>query len=104
MLRRWIFDRHLAEFNAVLTTKIQKKNKTYAAISEYSEFFVLQERDVLDWSLQGGIFNDKVHRALVERLDRRNDHAHPNFKHPDAAQVMGYITELLGIVEDKRFA
>lgn len=103
VLRRWIFDKHLAEFNAVLTAKIQRKNKPYSAIKEYSEFFAVQERDALDWSLQGNLFNDKVHRALVERLDRRNDHAHANFRHPDATQVMGYINELLAIIEDRPF-
>ncbi len=102
-VRRWIFDKKLAEFNVVLTTKERKKGEFYAAVSGYSDFFVLGERDVLNWSLQAAVFNDKVHRALVERLDRRNDYAHANFKHPDFTQALGYIHELLTTIEDQPF-
>ena len=104
-VRVWMMEpSRLAKFNGELTKKERKKGVRYEPIGDYSDFFVLGERDVLNWSLQSGLFSEKVHRALIERLERRNDHAHANFKHPDSTQALGYIHELLTTIEDTPFS
>jgi hypothetical protein len=104
-IRTWMFgDPAKREaFDKVLTTKRDRKGQSYATLTEYSQLFRLQESDVLKWSSEANLFNDKVLRALIERLDRRNDYAHPNFKHPDSNQSMGYVIELIAILEDAPF-
>lgn len=104
-IRSWIFSdtTRLAAFNGVLTTKDKKKGLKHSPIADYEAFFSLKESDVLQWSLEAWLINDKVLRALVEWLDRRNDYAHPSFKHPKPEQAMGKISELLDVIEHPPF-
>jgi hypothetical protein len=104
-IRWWIWDNppKLKDFNTVFVSKKNRKGQPYTAIVKYEDFYGLQESDVLRFACEAQLWGDKELRSLIEHLDRRNDFAHPSFKHPDSTQAIGYISGLLSLIEHSPF-
>ena len=106
-IRQWVFNNHLAAFNASLTTEYTRRsgNPVYSAISEYSDFFsgTPSERTVIDTCELANIFGEKIRDNLRFLLRRRNDYAHPTFRTPTREQTNAYVKDLLDIICDSPF-
>jgi hypothetical protein len=101
IVRQWIFDNHLTQFNTDLTAKYPSMGVQIAA---YSDWFDGKptEYQVLDACKQN-IITGRVNDRLGHYLRERNDCGHANFKNPTMERTNGYIQSLLEIVNDKPF-
>lgn len=107
-IRQWIFDGHLTEFNAELTTRYLRKNGTacYDAIMNYDDFCTgnPDERTVIDTCHFASLIGERLRDNLRYYLRRRNNYAHPTFTSPSAEQSNGYIKDLLDTIKGQPFA
>lgn len=88
--RQWIFDNHLATFNAV--SGGWKKPMT---IKDVEDFEPLTERVVIDTSKQAGIIKKEAHKSLIALLDKRNSVAHPTGKLVTPTSTDAYLEEII---------
>jgi hypothetical protein len=102
IIRQWIFDNHLTQFNAALLANYTRKGGVplFDPITDYEDFFSGKpdERTVLDTCYQVGLFGEKIRDALRFYLRRRNDYAHASFKSPSADQTNAFIKDLLDML------
>jgi hypothetical protein len=109
VIRQWVFDNRLADFNDAIKHKYLHKLRGIHEITNYSDFWehtVLGEWDVLDAcsiAQSGPIISGKSFDRLNGFLRDRNDHAHPNFRVPTAAKVNAYVENLLDALADAPF-
>ncbi len=93
-LRNWVFRKHLSQFNAELTKRYEKKNKTYDTVQNYEDF-PQSEWLCLDVCEKAGLICGYEKDILFESLKERNRFAHPNKMIAGSATAAGYIENLL---------
>lgn len=106
-IRQWVFDHHLAAFNAALTTNYLRRNgnAVYGAINDYSDFFSGKpdERTVIDTCHLAQIIGEKLRDNLRFFLRKRNDYAHPSFTSPSQEQTNAYVKDLIDTITSPPF-
>jgi hypothetical protein len=93
-LRQWVCRRHLAEFNAKLTARCEKKNKNYDPVVD-ADGFPRLERLCLDVCDEAGLLGGHERDILHDALKRRNRYAHPSSVVATAAIAAGHVEDLL---------
>jgi hypothetical protein len=108
-IRQWVFDNHLAPFNAALTANYVNRrngNPIYDPITDYADFLKSDapgERIVLDTCNSAGIITGNVCEDLKSHLRQRNSYAHPSGKEPTAIQVNAYLEYLVDLISGRPF-
>ncbi|MGA2066219.1 MAG: hypothetical protein ABSG86_14685 [Thermoguttaceae bacterium] len=93
-LRQWVCRRHLAEFNAKLTGRCEKKNRNYDPVVD-ADGFPRPEWLCLDVCREAGLLEGHELDILLDALKKRNRYAHPGSVVATAAIAAGHIEDLL---------
>ena len=93
-LRNWIFRKHLSQFNAELTRRLEKKNQNYDPVQNYEDF-PHSEWLCLDVCEKAGLIDGHEKDILFESLKERNRFAHPSQMIATPAIAAGYVDNLL---------
>ncbi|MFH1923522.1 MAG: hypothetical protein ABIP48_26985 [Planctomycetota bacterium] len=103
-LRQWVFCHHLTPFNAELTSRVEKRNKNYDAVTNYEDF-PKSEWLVLDICEKAGLIAGHERDIVFDALRKRNRYAHPSSAVATPAIAAGHIEDLLEhVVLNKEFA
>jgi hypothetical protein len=102
VIRQWVFDNHLQDFNAALAKHVDRKNgdPIYSPIANYEDFFTgkLGEYAVIDTCFAAQKISGKLRDNLQQHLRRRNDYAHRSFTAPTPEQAAAFIQEMIDIM------
>jgi hypothetical protein len=103
VIRQWVYDNHLADFNVALAKNVDKKtgNPVYKPIVDYGDFFSGKpgEHTVIDTWFDANIkIGGRLRDNLQQHLRRRNDYAHRSFTTPTSEQAAAYIQEMVDII------
>lgn len=101
IIREWVFGDpvKLAAFNAYLSTLVNRAgNPLYDPIVQYSDFYEISEKVILDVCKGANLFGGNLYDDLRGYLRQRNSYAHASDFHPTVSQANGIIDHLIDAV------
>jgi hypothetical protein len=83
----------LNQFNSAIVIRYPKK--TGYVVKNRTDFEEFKEREIIDICSTAKIISKSLSRLMVQKLDRRNDAAHPSDLLFSQAQVDDHVTDLI---------
>ena len=92
----WIFDNHLAAFNAAVSKRYPKNKDQVGKLDDFSDLF--KEYQVIEIARTAGFITGNTKKILHEKLVKRNMAAHPSSVEITQVQAEEVIVDLVSNV------